>query len=115
MAVTTVAAAVAATVRLEQLLQRAPVSSGTSPDSRMTVPVLPARRGSACCRAWAVPSCGSCTANVRPGRPARRSLTACAAVADDHGHRGRSHSGRGVEDVLQHRPPGHRMEHLRQL
>ena len=44
-----------------------PVSSGTSPDSRTSVPVAPASAGSVVSRACAVPSCGSWTTKVRPG------------------------------------------------
>ena len=41
-------------------------SSGTSPDSSTRVPVAPLERGSVVSSAWAVPSCGSWTTNVRP-------------------------------------------------
>ena len=65
------------------------VSSGTSPDSSTTVPVLPSRSGRVCSSAWPVPSCCSCVTNCSRGPLRERLLHLVGAVADDHGDAGR--------------------------
>ena len=105
-----------ATVRLDQAPQRAGRQQRhVARTAARACPVRPARSGSACCSAWAVPSCGSWSANWSAGLAARRSRTTSARcptttviVA------GETRLG-GPEHVLDHRPAGDRVQHLGQL
>ena len=83
-AVSTVAAApVGLVLRRPGASSVAAPSSGTSPESRTSVPVASVSSGSACSRAWPVPSCGSWTHEC-DARPAGVGLAdAVGLVADD--------------------------------
>ena len=88
-------------------------SSGTSPESRISVPVCPRKRRSVVSSACAVPSCGSCTTNVQPRVPRQRGLERLGLMADDHGGRAWRERCGGGEHVLDHRLAGDAVQHLR--
>ena len=52
---------------------------------------------------------------VRYGDISSDGFTWSAAVSDDDSHCGWSHNCGDIEDVLDHRPAGNRMEHFGQL
>ena len=64
---------------IDQLLQRLrPSAAGRHPTAGRAVPVCAGQAGSVVSRACAVPSCGSCTTNVRSGCAASAAFSASA-------------------------------------
>ena len=92
-----------------------PVSGGTSPDSRIDGARLPGERRLGLLQARGRSRAAALHRERDAGTAGQALADGGAAVADDHRHRGWSHSGRRVEDVLDHGPAGDRMEDLGQL
>ena len=104
-----------ASVGLDEAPQRRrPSAAARRPTAGPACPAVPASSGSACCRAWAVPSCGSWTTKPDIRASAHGRTHRIGAVADDERDRGGRDRFGGAEDVLDQRLAGESVQHLGQ-